>query len=75
LFCRLLVNALFCCYTHLLHRQICLLLPLVLTLSLALFSLFLPWGPSDEGLPKKHLLIFHRRRLQLIFFITLHHCM
>jgi hypothetical protein len=41
LFCRFLVNAPFCCYTHLLHRQICLLLPLVLTLSLALFSLFL----------------------------------
>jgi hypothetical protein len=44
-----------------------LLLPLVLTLSLALFSLFLPRGPNDEGLPKKHLLLFCRRRLQLNF--------
>jgi hypothetical protein len=67
LFCRLLGNAPFCCYTHLLHRQICLLLTLVLTLSLALFSLSLPRGPNDEGLLKKHLLLFRWRRLQLNF--------
>jgi hypothetical protein len=62
-FCRLLVNVPFCCYTHLLHRQICCLLPLVLTLSLALFSLPLSRGLSDEVRPKRHLLLFCRRRL------------
>jgi hypothetical protein len=67
LVCRLLVNVPFCCYTRLLHRQTCWLLPLTQTLSLALFSLFLPLGPNDEGHSKKRLLLFHRRRLLLSF--------
>jgi hypothetical protein len=67
LFCQLLVNASFCCYTHLLHRRICWLLLLTQTLSLALFSLFLPLGLNDEGHSKKHLLLFRRRHLLLSF--------
>jgi hypothetical protein len=42
LICRLLVNVPFCCYMHLLRQQIYWLLPLIPTLSLALFSLPLP---------------------------------
>jgi hypothetical protein len=63
LFCRLLVNVPFCCYTHLLHQQICWLLPLVPTLSLALFSLPLPRGLNDEVRSKMRLLLFRRRHL------------
>jgi hypothetical protein len=63
LLCRLLVNVPFCCYMHPLHRQICWLLPLILTLSLALFSLPLLRGPNDEVRPKRHLLVFRWRRL------------
>jgi hypothetical protein len=61
------VNFPFCCYMRPLHRQICWLLPLIQTLSLAMFSLPLPRGPIDEGQPKKHLLLSHRRRLLLNF--------
>jgi hypothetical protein len=67
LFYRLLVNALFCCCTRLLHLQIYWLLPLTQTLFLALFSLFLPLGPHDEGHSKKCVLLFRRRRLLLSF--------
>jgi hypothetical protein len=63
LFCRLLVNVPFCCYTHLLYRKICWLLPLVPTQSLALFSLPLPRGLNDEVRPKRRLLLFRRRCL------------
>jgi hypothetical protein len=59
---------------RILHRRICLLLPLIQTLFLVLFSLSLPLGPNDEGHSKKHLLLFRRRRLRLNFFITLQHC-
>jgi hypothetical protein len=48
---------------HLPYRQICWLLPLALTLSLALFSLPLPRGLNDEVRPKRRLLLFRRRRL------------
>jgi hypothetical protein len=67
LVCRLLVNVPFCCYMHLLHQQTCWLLPLTQTLSLALFSLFLPLGLDDEGHSKKRLLLFRWRRLLLSF--------
>jgi hypothetical protein len=36
---------------------------------LALFSLSLPWGPNDEGQPKKHLLLSRQRRLLLNFWL------
>jgi hypothetical protein len=36
---------------------------------LALFSLFLPLGLNDEGHSKKRLLLFHRRRLLLNFWL------
>jgi hypothetical protein len=75
LFCRLLVNAPFCYYKRLLYRWICLLPPLVLTLSCALFSLTLPRDPNGKDQPKKHLLLARRRRLPQSFFIILHHCM
>jgi hypothetical protein len=42
LLCQLLVNVPFCCCKRLLHRRICLLSPLILTLFSALFSLILP---------------------------------
>jgi hypothetical protein len=67
LFYRLLVNILFYCYMHPLRQQICWLLPLVWLLSLALFFLSLPRGPSDEVQPKKRLLLF-RRRCPLLSF-------
>jgi hypothetical protein len=60
---RLLVNIPFCYYTHPLHRQICWLLPLIPTLSLALFSLPLPQGLNDKVRLKRHLLLFRQRRL------------
>jgi hypothetical protein len=60
---RLLVNVPFCCCKRLLHRRICLLPPLVLTLSWVLFSLILPRDPNGEGQPKKCLLPTRRRRL------------
>jgi hypothetical protein len=63
LLCQLLVNIPFCCYTHPLRRQIYWLLPLILTLSLALFALPLPQGLNDEVRLKRHLLLFCRRRL------------
>jgi hypothetical protein len=69
LVCRLLVNAPFCCYTRLLYRRTCWLLSLTQTLSLALFSLFLPLGPNDEGHSKKRLLLFRRIRLLLSFWL------
>jgi hypothetical protein len=69
LFCRLLVNAPFCCYTRLLHRQICWLLPLAQTLFSALFFLSLLLDPNDEGRSKKHLSLFHRRHLLLSFLL------
>jgi hypothetical protein len=67
LLCRLLVSVLFYCYMHPLHRQICWLLPLTPTPSLALFSLPLPRDPNDVGQPKRHLLLSHRRRLMQNF--------
>jgi hypothetical protein len=67
--CRLLVNVFFCCYTRLLHRRICWLLPLIQTLSLALFSLSLPRGPNGKGQLKKHLSLFCRKRLLLNFLL------
>jgi hypothetical protein len=54
---------------RLLHRWICWLLPLIQTLSLALFSLSLPRGSNDEGQPKKHLLLSYRRLLLLNFLL------
>jgi hypothetical protein len=68
-FCRLPVNAPFCYCTRLLHRQICWLFPLAQILFLALLFLFLPLGLYDEGHSKKHLLLFHRRRLLLSFLL------
>jgi hypothetical protein len=62
LLCRLLVNAPFCCCTHLLHRWIYLLLLLIPTLSWASFFLTLPQDSNGEGQPKKHLLPVRRRR-------------
>jgi hypothetical protein len=50
-----------------LHQRICWLLPLTRLLLLALFFLFLPRGLSDEGQPKKRLLLFRRRRPLLSF--------
>jgi hypothetical protein len=69
LFCWLLVNAPFCCYTRLPHRRICWLLPLAQTLFLALFFLSLLLGPNNEGRSKKHLSLFRRRRLLLNFWL------
>jgi hypothetical protein len=66
---RLLVNVPFYCYMRPLHRKICWLLPLISTLSLALFSLPLPRGPNDEGQPKKHLLLSRQRRLMQNFLL------
>jgi hypothetical protein len=64
---RLLVNVPFCCFMHLPHRRIYLLLPLILTLSWALFSLNLPRDLNGEGRPKKHLLLACRRCLLQCF--------
>jgi hypothetical protein len=47
------VNVPFCCYMRPLYRRICWLLPLIQTLSFALFSLPFPQGSNDEGQPKK----------------------
>jgi hypothetical protein len=69
LFCRLLVNDPLCCYTRLLHRRICWLLPLAQTLFLALFFLSLLLGPNDKGCSKKHLSLFRRRHLLLSFWL------
>jgi hypothetical protein len=66
---RLLVNALFCCYKRLLHQRICLLPPLVPTLSWVLFSLTLPRDPNGEDQPKKHLLSVRRKRLPWSFLL------
>jgi hypothetical protein len=63
LFCRLLVNVLFCYYMRPLRQRICWLLPLAQLLSLVLFFLSLPRDLSDEVRPKKHLLLVRRRRL------------
>jgi hypothetical protein len=52
---------------HPLRQQIYWLLPLIRLLLLALFFLSLPRGLSDEGQPKKHLLLFHQRRPLLTF--------
>jgi hypothetical protein len=67
LFCRLLVNAPFCCYTRLPHRRIYWLLPLAQTLFSALFFISLLLGTNDEGRSKKHLSLFRRRRLLMSF--------
>jgi hypothetical protein len=67
LFCRLLVNVLFYCCMHPLHRQIYWLLPLTRPLLLALFFLSLPRGLHDKVQPKKRLLLFCRRRPLLNF--------
>jgi hypothetical protein len=63
LLCRLMVSVPFCCCKRLLHRRICLLPPLVPTLSWALFSLILPRDLNGEDQPKRHLLPAHQRRL------------
>jgi hypothetical protein len=47
---------------HPLRQQICWLLPLAQLLSLVLFFLSLPRDLSDEGRPKKRLLLVRRRR-------------
>jgi hypothetical protein len=52
---------------HPLHQQIYWLLPLIWLWLLALFFLSLPRGLSDEGQPKKCLLLFRRRRPLLSF--------
>jgi hypothetical protein len=52
---------------HPLRQQIYWLLPLIRLLLLALFFLSLPRGLSDEGQPKKRLLLF-RRRCPLLSF-------
>jgi hypothetical protein len=54
---------------RLLHRQIYFLLPLIPTLSWALFSLTLPRDPNGEGRPKKHLLPARQRRLPQSFWL------
>jgi hypothetical protein len=46
-----------------------LLLPLILTLSWALFSLTHPRDPNSEGQLKKHLLPFHQRHLPQSFLL------
>jgi hypothetical protein len=67
LFCRLLVNVLFCYYMRPLHLRICWLLLLARLLSLVSFFLFLPRDLSDEVQPKKRLLLVRRRRPLLSF--------
>jgi hypothetical protein len=74
LFCRLVVSAPFYCCKRLLCRWICLLPPLVPTLSWALFSLILPRDPNNKDQLKKHLLLARRRHLPHSFII-LHRCM
>jgi hypothetical protein len=74
LICRTQANVLFCYDKHLLHLQICLLFPLVLTPFWALFFPILQRDPNAEGQMRMHLLLARRRRLLLSFFITLHHC-
>jgi hypothetical protein len=69
LLCRLLLNVPFCCCKHLLHRQICLLSPLIRTLIWALSSLILPRDPNSEGQLRKHLLPACRRRLLWSFLL------
>jgi hypothetical protein len=69
LLCRLLVNVPFCCCKRLIRWRICLLFPLIPTLSWALFSLILPRDPNDEGRPRKHLLPARRRRLSHSFLL------
>jgi hypothetical protein len=65
----LLVNAPFYCCKRLLHRRICLLFLLILTLFWALFSLILPRDLNGEGQPKKHLLLARRRHLLQSFLL------
>jgi hypothetical protein len=62
---RLLANVPYCCCKHLLHRRICLLSPLILTLSWANSSR----DPNSKGWPRKHLLPAHRRRLPRSFLL------
>jgi hypothetical protein len=69
LFYRLLVNVPFCCCKCLLHRRICLLSPLIMTLSWALFSLILSRDLNGEGQPRNHLLPARRRRLLWSFLL------
>jgi hypothetical protein len=69
LLCRLLVNVPFCCCKRLLHRRICLLSPLILTLFWAVFSLILPRDPNSEGQLRKHLLPARWRRLLQSFLL------
>jgi hypothetical protein len=52
---------------HPLRQQIYWLLPLTRLLLLALLFHSLPRGLSDEGQPRKRLLLFHRRRPLLSF--------
>jgi hypothetical protein len=69
------VNAPFYCCKHLLHRRICLLSLLILTLFWALFCLIIPRDPNGEGQPKKHLLPARQRRLLrsfLLYFIVIY---
>jgi hypothetical protein len=67
LFCRLLVNVLFCYYMRPLHQRICWLVPLARLLSWVLFFLFLPRDLSDEVRPKRRLLLVRRTRPLLSF--------
>jgi hypothetical protein len=66
---RLLVNGPLCYYKRLLHLQICLLFPLILTPIWALFFLIFPQDPNSEGQMQKHLLLAHRRRLLRSFLL------
>jgi hypothetical protein len=52
---------------HPLRQRICWLLPLNRLVLLVLFFLFLPRGLSDEGQPKKRLLLFRQRHPLLSF--------
>jgi hypothetical protein len=74
LICHARANMLFCYDRHLLYLRICSLPPLVLTLFWVLFFPILQRDPNSEGQKQRHLLLAHRRRFLLSFFIILHRC-
>jgi hypothetical protein len=74
LICHTRANMLFCYDKRLLHLQIRLLFPLVLTPFWALFLPTLQRNPNGGGQMQRHLLLAHRRCFLLSFFIILHRC-
>jgi hypothetical protein len=71
LFCRLLVNVPFCCYTHLLHRRICWLLPLVLGFVLPTSST----RSERRSLAEKASIALSLETSSVEFLMTLQRCM